>query len=351
MFGNTFGRLLRITTAGESHGPCMTVIVDGFPAGFEVSEADIQPFLNRRRPGQSTHVSQRRETDAVKILSGVFDGKSTGAPITLQVANENARSKDYDDYANVFRPGHADFTYQHKYGHRDHRGGGRSSARETVSWVAAGALAQRYLKQHFAIDIAAAMIQMGSIKASETTFNVTPDNAFFWPQDNQLEELAQMIDELRRAQDSCGGAIKVHACNVPIGLGDPMFAKLDAMLAHAMMSLHAVKAVSIGDGFAVAGQRGSEHRDPITVTGFTSNHAGGVLGGISNGQPIEMTLAIKPTSSIPQAISSINHAGEPVQVTVKGRHDPCVAIRAVPIVEALMALVLLDCILLKECYS
>ena len=342
MSGNTFGKLFTVTTFGESHGPAIGCIVDGCPPGFELQESDIQPFLDKRKPGQSKYTTQRREDDLVQILSGVFEGKTTGAPIALFIKNTDQRSSDYNDIKDLFRPGHADFTYHHKYGHRDYRGGGRSSARETAARVAAGAIARLYLQRHLNVDITGFLQQMGSIVLSFDDAAEINNNSFFCPNSHQVPALADLIDQLRRQGDSVGARVGVRAVGVPIGLGSPVFDKLDAMLASAMMSINAVKGVEIGAGFAAVSQLGSKHRDEMSASGFLSNHAGGVLGGISTGQTLDVSIALKPTSSIVTPGKSINTAGEDVLVVTKGRHDPCVGIRAVPIAEAMMALVLMD---------
>lgn len=342
MSGNTFGTLFTVTTFGESHGPAIGCIVDGCPPGMALSEQDIQPFLDKRKPGQSKYTTQRREEDKVHILSGVFEGKTTGTPIALLINNEDQRSRDYEEIKDIFRPGHADYTYHHKYGHRDYRGGGRSSARETAARVAAGAVARLYLHKNLGIDIVGYLEQMGNIVLTVEDENEIENNPFFCPNNKQIDALAEYIELLRRQGDSVGARVKVLAKNVPVGLGDPVFDKLDATLAYAMMSINAVKGVEIGAGFAAVEQLGSEHRDQITKKGFLSNNAGGILGGISTGQTIEVSMALKPTSSIVTPGKSINTKGEEVEVITKGRHDPCVGIRAVPIAEAMMALVLMD---------
>ncbi|MDX1836442.1 chorismate synthase [Legionella taurinensis] len=342
MSGNTFGHLFRVTTFGESHGKALGCIVDGCPPGFALSEEAIQPFLDKRKPGQSKYTTQRREADAVEILSGVFEGVTTGTPIALLIRNQDQRSSDYEEIKHVFRPGHADYTYHHKYGHRDYRGGGRSSARETAARVAAGAIARLYLKQEAGIEIVGYLQQMGELILDFVDENEIARNAFFCPNTHQIDALANTIDQLRREGDSIGARVNVIARNMPAGLGDPVFDKLDATLAAAMMSINAVKGVEIGSGFAVVTQKGSEHRDEMDKTGFLSNHAGGILGGISTGQNLEVSLALKPTSSIIKPGKTLNTAGEEVTVVTKGRHDPCVGIRAVPIAEAMMALVIMD---------
>ncbi|HAU3882317.1 TPA: chorismate synthase [Legionella pneumophila] len=342
MSGNTFGALFTVTTFGESHGPAIGCVVDGCPPGMSLTEADIQPFLDKRKPGQSKYTTQRREEDKVQILSGVFDGKTTGAPIALLIQNTDQRSRDYEDIKNLFRPGHADFTYHYKYGHRDYRGGGRSSARETAARVAAGAIARLYLKRYLNLDIIGYLQQMGDLKLQFENENEINKNPFFCPNNKQTQELADYIDRLRRQGDSVGARVKILARGVPTGLGDPVFDKLDATLVYAMMSINAVKGVEIGAGFNAVEQLGSYHRDQMTAKGFLSNHAGGILGGIATGQPIEVSIALKPTSSITTPGQTINTEGEEVTVVTKGRHDPCVGIRAVPIAEAMMALVLMD---------
>lgn len=342
MSGNTFGTLFTVTTFGESHGPAVGCIVDGCPPGLLLSEATIQPFLDKRKPGQSRYTSQRREADTVTVLSGVFEGVTTGTPIALLIANTDQRSSDYDALKEVFRPGHADFTYYHKYGHRDYRGGGRASARETAARVAAGAIAQLYLKQVLNLTIMGFLQQMGDLVVTFETEEAIGCNPFFCPNAHQVPLLEAQIEQLRRSGDSIGARIGVIARGVPIGLGDPVFDKLDASLAFAMMSINAVKAVEIGDGFQSVQQKGSEHRDAITPEGFVTNHAGGVLGGISTGQTLSVSLGLKPTSSLVLPVQSVTTKGEAVTVVTKGRHDPCVGIRAVPIAEAMMALVLMD---------
>lgn len=341
MSANTFGELFRVTTFGESHGPALGAIVDGCPPGIPVDEALIQRQLDRRKPGMNRYTTQRREDDAIKILSGVFEGKTTGTPIGLLIENTDQRSKDYSDIKDIFRPGHADYTYAHKYGHRDYRGGGRSSARETAMRVAAGAIAQAWLKEQ-GISIRGAMVQMGHIRAEKFEWDGVNDNAFFFPDPGKLDALDGLIRDLKKDGDSIGARIRVEAHGLPAGLGEPVFDRLDADLAKALMSINAVKAVDIGDGFAVVEQRGSEHRDEMTPDGFLSNHAGGVLGGISTGQPLIAEIALKPTSSIRIPGQTINDQGELCEVVTKGRHDPCVGIRAVAIAEAMMALVVMD---------
>ncbi len=341
MSGNTFGKLFTVTTFGESHGPALGAIVDGCPPGLALSEADLQRDLDRRRPGSSRHTTQRREPDQVKILSGVFEGRTTGTPIGLAIENTDQRSKDYSKIQAQFRPAHADYTYHHKYGIRDYRGGGRSSARETAMRVAAGAIAKAWLAQQ-GVRVRGYMSQLGPIEIDFKSWDGVDDNPFFCPDPDKLPELEAYMDQLRRDQDSVGAKITVIAEGVPVGLGEPVFDRLDADLAHALMGINAVKGVEIGDGFGVVASRGSEHRDEMTPEGFLSNHAGGVLGGISTGQPLVAHLALKPTSSITQPGRSIDVDGAPVEVITKGRHDPCVGIRATPIAEAMMALTLMD---------
>lgn len=342
MSGNSWGKLFTVTSFGESHGSALGCIVDGCPPGLELREELIQPFLDKRKPGQSKYTTQRREADQVEILSGVFEGKTTGTPIALLIKNNDMRSRDYHDIKQVFRPGHADFTYQRKYGHRDYRGGGRSSARETAARVAAGAIARLYLAQKLDIRIVGYLKEMGDISLEFASEDCIANNYFFCPNNHQVGELEAYIDALRRSGDSIGARVNVYATGVPVGLGDPVFDKLDATLAQAMMSINAVKGVEIGSGFAVIKQLGSEHRDEIDKSGFLSNHAGGVLGGISTGQTVNVSLALKPTSSIIKPGKTVNEAGDEVTIITKGRHDPCVGIRAVPIAEAMMALVLMD---------
>ncbi|HIX61711.1 MAG TPA: chorismate synthase [Candidatus Halomonas stercoripullorum] len=341
MSGNTFGKLFTVTTFGESHGPALGAIVDGCPPGLPLSEADLQRDLDRRRPGTSRHTTQRREPDQVRILSGVFEGVTTGTPIGLLIENTDQRSRDYGNIKDQFRPAHADYTYHHKYGIRDYRGGGRSSARETAMRVAAGAIAKQYLAAQ-GIRVRGYMSQLGPIGIDFKQWEAVDDNPFFCPDPARVPELEAFMDQLRRDQDSVGAKITVVAEGLPPGLGEPVFDRLDAELAHALMSINAVKGVEIGDGFAVVAQRGSEHRDELTPQGFLSNHAGGVLGGISSGQPLVAHLALKPTSSITLPGRSIDVEGNPVEVVTKGRHDPCVGIRATPIAEAMMALTLMD---------
>jgi len=342
MSGNTFGRLFTVTSFGESHGPALGCIVDGCPPGLELSEADLQPDVDRRRTGTSKFVSQRREADAVRILSGVFEGRTTGAPIGLLIENTDARSRDYEKIKDRFRPGHADYTYQQKYGFRDYRGGGRSSARETVMRVAAGAIARKYLGQRLNARIYGYVSQVGSLRLDPVNPPFAYENPFFCPDPARIAELEALLWEIRAAGDSLGARITVIASGMPPGLGEPVFERLDADIASAMMGINAVKAVEIGAGTASAAQKGSEHRDEMTPGGFLSNHAGGVLGGISSGQDIVTHVTLKPTSSIQVPGRTINLSGEPVEVTTTGRHDPCVGLRAVPIAEAMLAIVLMD---------
>ncbi|UWH30163.1 chorismate synthase [Aeromonas veronii] len=342
MAGNSFGQLFRVTTFGESHGLALGAVVDGCPPGLEISEADLQGDLDRRKPGTSRYTTPRREPDEVKILSGVFEGKTTGTSIGLLIENTDQRSKDYSDIKDLFRPGHADYTYHQKYGQRDYRGGGRSSARETAMRVAAGAIAKKYLKQVHGIEITGFLSQLGPIKAEAFDAVQIEQNPFFFPDAGKLEELDQYMRDLKKEGNSIGAKVQVIARNVPVGLGEPVFDRLDADIAHAMMGINAVKGVEIGDGFAVVEQKGSEHRDEMTPVGFASNHAGGILGGISSGQDIVVSMALKPTSSITVPGKTINTEGEAIEMITKGRHDPCVGIRAVPIAEAMLALVLMD---------
>lgn len=342
MAGNSFGLLFRVTTFGESHGLALGAVVDGCPPGLEISEADLQGDLDRRKPGTSRYTTPRREPDEVKILSGVFEGKTTGTSIGLIIENTDQRSKDYSDIKDLFRPGHADYTYHQKYGQRDYRGGGRSSARETAMRVAAGAIAKKYLKQVHGIEITGFLSQLGPIKAEAFDAAQIEQNPFFFPDAGKLEELDQYMRDLKKEGNSIGAKVQVIARHVPVGLGEPVFDRLDADIAHAMMGINAVKGVEIGDGFAVVEQKGSEHRDEMTPAGFASNHAGGILGGISSGQDIVVSMALKPTSSITVPGKTINTEGEATLMITKGRHDPCVGIRAVPIAEAMLALVLMD---------
>jgi len=342
MSGNSIGKLFTVTTFGESHGPALGGIVDGCPPGMALTEADIQVDLDRRKPGTSRHTTQRREADEVRILSGVFEGKTTGTPIGLLIENTDQRSKDYSKIAESFRPGHADYTYQHKYGYRDYRGGGRSSARETAMRVAAGAIAKKYLKAAAGIEIKGYLAQLGPIKIDKVDWEIVNDNPFFCPDVDKIDAMAAYMDALRKEGDSIGALIEVVATQVPPGLGEPVFDRLDADLAHALMSINAVKGVEIGGGFACVNTKGTAFRDEITPEGFLSNHAGGILGGISSGQDVVARIALKPTSSLRLPGRSINLQGQPVEVITEGRHDPCVGIRATPIAEAMMAIVIMD---------
>ncbi len=342
MSGNSFGKLFTVTSFGESHGPAIGCIVDGCPPGLELNESDMQQDLDRRKPGTSRHTTQRREADQVQILSGVFEGRTTGTPIGLIIHNTDQRSKDYSEIAALFRPGHADYTYTQKYGIRDYRGGGRSSARETAMRVAAGAIAKKWLKVRYGIEIRGYMAQLGPIRAERLEWDQVHQNPFFCPDPDKIAELELYMDELRKEGNSVGARITVVASGVPAGLGEPIFDRLDAEIAHALMSINAVKGVEVGDGFAVVEQKGTEHRDEMTPQGFASNHAGGVLGGISSGQDIVASIALKPTSSLRIPGQTVNRAGETAEVVTEGRHDPCVGIRATPIAEAMLALVLMD---------
>ncbi|TBR42195.1 chorismate synthase [Marinomonas agarivorans] len=342
MSGNTFGTLFTVTTFGESHGLALGAIVDGCPPGLEITEEDIQKELDLRKPGTSRFTTQRREPDKVKILSGVFDGKTTGTSIGLLIENTDQRSKDYGNIQNTFRPAHADYTYDQKYGFRDYRGGGRSSARETAMRVAAGAIAKKYLRDRFGIAINGFLSQLGPIQLEAKDLTQVYDNPFFSPDPTAIPKLEEYMSELRREGDSVGAKITVIAKNVMPGLGEPVFDRLDADIAKAMMGINAVKGVEIGDGFDVIAQKGSEHRDELTPKGFSSNHAGGILGGISSGQDILVHIALKPTSSITVPGKTIDRAGNATDIITKGRHDPCVGIRATPIAEAMLAITLLD---------
>jgi chorismate synthase len=342
MSGNTLGTLFTVTTFGESHGPAIGCVVDGCPPGMVLSEADIQPDLDLRRPGTSRHVTQRQEPDRVEILSGVYEGKTTGTPIALLIRNEDQRSKDYGNIAETFRPGHGDYAYWHKYGIRDPRGGGRSSARLTAPVVGAGAIAKKWLHQQYGTTFKGCMSQLGELAIPFEGWQHVRENPFFAANTGMIAQLEDYMDALRKAGDSCGARIEVVAENVPVGLGEPIYDKLDADIAHAMMGINAVKGVEIGAGFKAVAQKGSEHGDELTPQGFASNHAGGVLGGISTGQDITVSLAIKPTSSIRIPRHSIDKSGAPATVETFGRHDPCVGIRATPIAQAMLALVLMD---------
>lgn len=342
MSGNTFGTLFTVTSFGESHGPALGCIVDGCPPGMSLCEEDIQRDVERRRTGKSRHTSQRREPDTVRILSGVFEGKTTGTPIGLLVDNVDQKPKDYSKIADRFRPGHADYTYQQKYGLRDYRGGGRSSARETVMRVAAGAIARKYLADHYGIHIQGYLAQIGELVLAPANLDSVDENPFFCADPAMVDEVAARMDRLRKSGDSIGARVNAIARGVRPGLGEPVFNKLDADIAHAMMGINAVKGVEIGAGFRCVTQKGTEHRDEIRPDGFASNHAGGTLGGISSGQDILVSVALKPASSLRLECDSIDVAGRPVRVATHGRHDPCVGLRATPIVEAMLALVLMD---------
>lgn len=342
MGSNTFGRLFAVTTFGESHGPAIGCVIDGCPPGLPLDPADFEADLARRATGRSRHTSQRHEADRVEILSGVFEGRTTGTPIALLVRNTDARSRDYADIARSFRPGHADYTYWRKYGIRDPRGGGRSSARETTMRVAAGVIAKKWLAMRLGIRIRGYMAQMGKLVPRGFDWDAVEANPFFWPDAAMIPELEDYLDAIRRERDSIGARVTVVAEGVPVGLGEPVYGKLDAELAAALMSINAVRGVEIGDGFAAVLQRGTEHRDEMTPEGFLSNHAGGILGGISTGQPIVVSAAFKPTSSLPQPGRSVDVDGQPVEIVTRGRHDPCVGLRATPICEAMVALVLID---------
>ncbi len=349
MSGNSIGKLFVVTSFGESHGVAIGAVVDGCPPGLELSETDLQPDLDRRKPGQSKFTTQRKEPDEVEILSGVFEGKTTGTPIGLLIRNQDQRSKDYSNIQHQFRPGHADFTYLAKYGIRDYRGGGRSSARETAMRVAAGAIAKKYLKAQFGMEIRAYLDQMGGIEIPFNSWEDTVGNAFFCADKSAVPQLAAEIQRLRKAGNSVGAGLTVEATNMPVGLGEPVFDRLDAEIAHALMSINAAKGVEIGAGFRSIAQMGTEHRDEMHMDGekvvFDSNNAGGVLGGISSGQNLIARVAFKPTSSITTPGKSVNTQGEAVEVVTKGRHDPCVGIRAVPIVEAMVAITIIDHVL------
>ncbi len=343
---NTFGRALRLTTWGESHGPAIGCVLDGCPPGLAISEEEIRAELARRATGRSRHTSQRREKDEVKILSGMFEGRTTGTPISLFIENTDARSRDYSEISRQYRPGHADFTYDAKYGTRDYRGGGRSSARETTMRVAAGAIARKWLKQEYDIGIQGWLAQLGPIRTDEQRdWDVVDDSPFFVPSTDIVPELEGFMDALRKSGDSVGARVNCRAWNVPAGLGEPVYGKLDADLATAMMSINATKGVEIGAGFDSVAQKGTEHRDEMTPEGFLGNQAGGILGGISSGQEVVVSVAFKPTSSLRIPCRSIDVDGQPIEVVTKGRHDPCVGIRATPIVEAMMALTLMDHVL------
>lgn len=342
MSGNSIGKLFTVTSFGESHGPALGCIVDGCPPGLPLCEDDLQRDLDRRKPGQSRYTTQRREEDRVRILSGVFEGKTTGTSIGLLIENTDQRSKDYSNIQDIFRPAHADYTYFQKYGLRDYRGGGRSSARETAMRVAAGAIAKKYLHEHFGIEVRGCLTQLGPVAVDIVDWDAVEQNPFFCPDPVRVPELEAYMQALVKEGNSIGARITVVATGVPPGLGEPVFDRLDADIAHALMGINAVKGVEIGDGFAAVSQKGTEHRDEMSAAGFLSNHAGGVLGGISSGQDIVAHIALKPTSSLRLPGRSINTSGEPVEVVTTGRHDPCVGIRATPIAEAMLAIVLLD---------
>ena len=345
MSGNTYGKLFTVTTAGESHGAALVGIVDGCPPGLELSEADLQIDLDRRKPGTSRHTTQRREDDLVRILAGVFEGRTTGCPIALLIENTDQRSKDYSKIADRFRPGHADYTFHHKFGLRDYRGGGRSSARETAMRVAAAGIAKKWLRERHGVEVRGYLSQLGPLRAQALDWNEVGNNPFFCPDAALVPQLESYMDALRKSGDSVGAKVTVVASGVPVGLGEPIFDRLDAELAHALMSINAVKGVEIGDGFGCVEALGTQFRDELTPAGFLSNHAGGVLGGISTGQDIVAHIALKPTSSIRLPGRSIDVDGNPVEVVTTGRHDPCVGIRATPIAEAMVALVLMDHVL------
>jgi chorismate synthase len=345
MAGSTLGHLFRITTFGESHGPAIGAVIDGCPPGMTLSVEDIQGDLDRRRPGTSRHVTQRQEEDKVEILSGVFEGKTTGTPVALMIRNTDQRSQDYGNILDTFRPGHADYTYWHKYGIRDPRGGGRSSARLTAPVVAAAAVAKKWLAEQYSIKFYGYMTQLGDIEIPFEDASHIPNNPFFAANASIIPELENYMDSLRKAGDSCGARLTVVATGVPVGMGEPIFDKLDADIAHAMMGINAVKGVEMGAGFKSVTQKGSEHGDEMFADGFASNNAGGTVGGISSGQDIVVSIAIKPTSSIMSPKQSLNRAGQPTTVQTKGRHDPCVGIRATPIAEAMLALVIMDHVL------
>lgn len=342
MPGNSFGERFRVTTFGESHGPGLGCIVEGCPPGLALTEEDLQQDVERRRSGQSRHTSQRREPDRVRILSGVFEGETTGTPIGLLVENADAKPKDYSRIADQFRPGHADYAYFRKYGRRDYRGGGRSSARETVMRVAAGAIARKYLAQRLGIEVRGYLAQLGELPLGFRDWETVEENPFFCADAERIRELEEYMHRLRKSGDSVGARINLNAFSMPDGLGEPVFDRLDADIARAMMSINAVKGVEVGDGFSSAAQKGTEHRDEMSPEGFLSNHAGGVLGGISTGQDLRVSIALKPTSSLRLPARSVNERGEAVEVVTTGRHDPCVGLRAVPIAEAMLVLVIMD---------
>ena len=342
MSSNSFGKLLTVTTFGESHGPAIGCVVDGCPPGLDIAAEEFRRDLERRATGKSRHTSQRREADEIEILSGVYEGKTTGTPIALLIRNTDARSKDYAEVAQTFRPAHADYTYWQKYGIRDPRGGGHSSARKTTMRVAAGVIAKKWLQQRYGVVVRGYLSQIGEVTPKSFDWSAVEENPFFWPDSAAVPELEKYMDALRKSGDSVGARVTVVADGVPPGWGEPIYGKLDQDIASALMSINAVKGVEIGDGFAAVAQRGSEHRDEISPQGFLSNHSGGILGGISSGQQIVASMALKPTSSILIPGHSVNLQGEPVEMRTKGRHDPCVGIRATPIGEAMVALVLMD---------
>lgn len=345
MAGNSFGQLFRVTTFGESHGVALGAVVDGCPPGMGLSEADLQIDLDRRAPGRSKYTTQRKEPDRIKILSGVFEGRTTGTPIGLTIDNVDQKSKDYSAIKEVYRPAHADYTYEQKYGVRDYRGGGRASARETAMRVAAAGIAKKYLGEYCGVEVRGYVSQVGDVRPTFASWTAVADSEFFCPEPAADARIAELIDDLRKAGDSIGAEVTVVATGVPTGLGEPVFGKLDADLAGGLMSINAVRGVALGDGFDVVAQRGTEHRDEMDSTGFLSNHAGGTLGGISSGQDIVARIALKPTSSLTTPGQSVDRSGAEVEVVTKGRHDPCVGIRAVPIAEAMVALVLMDHVL------
>ena len=342
MSGNTFGKSFSVTTFGESHGVALGCIIDGCPPGLEISEGYIQAYLDQRKPGTSKYTTQRKEDDKIEILSGIFEGKTTGTPIGLLIRNKDQKSKDYDNLKDIFRPSHADYAYTQKYGVRDHRGGGRASARETTMRVAAGSIARKYLNDSCGIEIHGYLKQIGELSITSIDFSEVNKNPFFCPDKSLVPEIEKYIDELRSEGDSVGAKIQINAKNMPLGLGEPVFDKLDADLAKALMSINAVKGVEVGEGMAVAGSKGSDSRDEITPGGFKSNNSGGISGGISTGQDLLLSIALKPTSSINKEGDTVNKEGKAVKVQVKGRHDPCVGIRATPIAEAMVALTLID---------
>ena len=345
MSGNTFGQLFSLTSFGESHGPAIGGVVDGCPPGLNLDEKDLQIDLDRRKPGTSKYVTQRKEDDAVEILSGIFEGKTTGAPIGFIIRNKDQRSQDYSKIKDTFRPGHADFTYQQKYGVRDYRGGGRSSARETAVRVAAGAIAKKWLKENLGVKVRGCLTQLGEEIIPVKDWDEVNNNPFFAADPSITKKLADYLDAIRSARNSVGAKLFVQATSIPIGLGEPVFNRLDADIAAAMMSINATKGVEVGSGFSSVSQKGTEHGDEMDKEGFKTNNAGGILGGISTGQNIEVSVAFKPTSSIPQDRKSIDQEGNEIEMKTTGRHDPCVAIRAVPIVEAMLALTLIDHVL------